>query len=429
MALVPVPVPVCGDAFTSRRVSRGTSHTACAARRRAAARYFGLLGKAAQQTERKRQYWSELPSGGRVAWSSAAAQQGGMLDMGAGSVDWQSLVQATNRHEILEFQTLVAHKFTLDKATRVSVQCAGMPSFWVDPADQGQRPIGPFAGHPYAQPAQAAPAQALLLEAGAYVVRARVRAKYQGRAGCNLWGSPFTAGKPAAIAASAKPGLAPDWVAGEGPLGGTALVSCTICSASRARVSFQLAHPASWELRPGHAGSQPATIEAGQCSSYSIVLAPKAPSSLASCPSSLKLHAVLEAGTGTRATPAKKTKRKKLKVEFGEVRCRKRGSSVLFTYHDFDGSVQHAAVVHPAVAAGAARRAPCLATAALHDSLGAPPRSFAGRCTRGQMVPLLLFPPIANTPMRRRGGGVVCVVCVYMCVCVCVGGGGGGGWG
>ena len=84
---------------------------------RAAARYFGLSSTAAQKSERRHKYRSELLSGGVVKWSDKAAA-GGQLELSF-DVNWQALVQTSNRHELLEFQTLVASAFVINKHSQV----------------------------------------------------------------------------------------------------------------------------------------------------------------------------------------------------------------------------------------------------------------------------------------------------------------------
>ena len=277
------------------------------------------------------------------------------------------------------------------------------------------------AGHPYAHPAHAAPTQALSLTKGTYVLRARVRAKYQGKVGCNIWAVPHDKAAQK-VSATAKPGLLPDWVQGEGPLGGKALVSFVICSTTRAAVMVAVVQPTNFSLE----SSSPALIEVGQCSSFSVVLKPQSAEVLKSCPAAIKLQLKLITSAGTE---------KMLKVNF-DVRCRKRGQSFLFTYPDFDGSVQHAAAVHPnpdAVHTCPQDGCPVLLNAhgtGISASDSADSFKFMKKgdseYTFGAQHGWLLAPSRhgahnwEGAPYDQKKGGVCARARVCVCVCVCV---------
>lgn len=92
----------------------------------ASSRILGFRGKEAQAAEAQRERYTELAANGVTKWREAGGGRNEGVAAVAPSTDWNALIQALNRHEALEFQSLFVSPFKVaSKTPAVHIQCAG----------------------------------------------------------------------------------------------------------------------------------------------------------------------------------------------------------------------------------------------------------------------------------------------------------------
>ena len=207
-------------------------HTNGEGARTAAARFLGFHGTEAQEAEAGRERYTELAANGVTKWTEGL-HQGEGVKATAPSADWNVLIQTMQNHEVLEFQSLFAAPFKVTAERPVAhFKCTGFGSYFIDPEDGSKPSLGPFAVNPYLGIPK--PERALVLEPGNYALRARVRVKYQGSIVCQAWATATTPNGSEAeklpVPVTASGAFAPDFLEGEGPLGGHAWLSYVVCS-------------------------------------------------------------------------------------------------------------------------------------------------------------------------------------------------------
>lgn len=276
-----------------------------------------------------RRFRSELASLGWVQWQKASVSQDGFVSIQYPRIDWQGLVNSVSGHEILEHQTLAVSGFQISVSkTTVTTSCAGVATYFIE--DRKGNTFGPFAGNPYSN--AIGPKNALILKKGNYILRTRARVKHGGGFMCDIrLGQEAKLPKPESK-------FVPDWIDGLGPFGNRFIFALSIQNPSAARwleVNLQVDDRSPFILKSFRGA---AVVAPSQVASVGVELLPKDKA----CPNTFNVKVILTPVNADGSMEAGITNSIPLTP-----RCRDRGSSVLFSFWDGDGSVQQAAVVHP----------------------------------------------------------------------------------
>lgn len=277
---------------------------------------------------------SELVKRGAVNWKLLTAQTNGQLDLVVDDVvDWQSIVNGVGGHEVLEWQGLLVAQVKVDAAVTTRITCSGVGAFHIDPFDEFRPTIGPLAGNPYFGQEQVG--ATVRLNKGRYIIRVRPRVKHRGQIQCRY--EAIGRDKDSLLRATLRSKFVPDWIRGNGPLGGRILIGC------------EFRNPTSKWIIPSVASVTPAVVKLdtttriprvapSQTALLTVTLTPTISPSEGDCiePFSMRFSMATEDGATVVARD----------VDF-DLRCRSRGQSILVTFEDADGSVQQVALVHP----------------------------------------------------------------------------------
>eukprot|EP00929_Paragymnodinium_shiwhaense_P102151 TRINITY_DN65337_c0_g1_i1.p1 TRINITY_DN65337_c0_g1~~TRINITY_DN65337_c0_g1_i1.p1 ORF type:complete len:939 (+),score=30.74 TRINITY_DN65337_c0_g1_i1:59-2875(+) len=253
-------------------------------------------------------------------------------------VDWQSLVSGVGGHELLEWQALAIGTFQLQKTSEIHISCSGIPAFTLDG-------VSPLVGDLYHA---GFPSSSVKLEAGKHRLKIRLRGKVQARFGCNIEqanaypldvipGDSFTAVPD--LVDSDETRLAGKYVAlpvvsrvVRTDLEDSGLISSlqpVLLSQmpKKSDVSFALPKQAlHLSLAPGQAARLPVRLAisgSGACKGVS--------------------EHVLELAIRGKLR-GEQIQSPSFRVR---LKCRKPTQSIVFTFQDQDGSIQHAALVLP----------------------------------------------------------------------------------
>lgn len=288
---------------------------------------------------------SELVVGGAVGWTLLRADAGGVVSL-APRVDWNDLVRALSRVEVLEHVGFAVGAVTVTGTrapARVRVSCHGVVAFSLD----GTR----HAGDIYRT---GRVASYVTLPPGRHPLLLRVRAKAQGAFGCDAAALPAgpTARQPLVVS---PPSVAPDveevtgepWGdvigvpvanAGDGPLAG---VSC---------VAFADADDAPLQPSPPPASNGfPFPLAAGASATIPCTLVPPTPTGAFECRGGAVALAVAVTAWSCRGAdgvdaPCHAVAAPPLRHS---LRCRSLAQSAALTFIDHDGSPQAASFVPP----------------------------------------------------------------------------------
>ncbi|KAK3251372.1 hypothetical protein CYMTET_39286 [Cymbomonas tetramitiformis] len=319
--------------------------------------------------EGKPRLHSELVAGGVLRGGGVRrfqARGDGLVQLSYDAqVEWNGLIQAVGGMELLEWQAWLYSAFHLEEeCANCLVRCEGVSAFFLDGEPD------PIAAEQYFGTHLGA---SRTLAAGKHFVAVRMRAKHQGRLRCQVLAQP--------LRMTATLHLQPDWLlppsgeshagSGEAPppsdpagfLGGAAPLSIILTNRAadrwlvgvRAEVrssgGVRLADPDSqprWtDLAPGQVTSFPVVVEAGAGRKRKGKVGRSD-----DCPKPTKVVVRASVATAASGEPVAVEQQEQVEATVTVTwRCRRRGQSLLFTFLDADGSVQHAGVVHPPVGA------------------------------------------------------------------------------
>ena len=287
-----------------------------------------LAARIAVGKGKKATFPSEYAPGGHVKWSQVTASADGSATVAFNDIDWNGLVQIIGGMEVVEWQALLVGRFTLSTPTQALVACSGVAAFFIDQS------LAPIAADAYF--GQWSLGNVTFLDAGAHYFRLRLRARHRGQVSCSV----KVVDTPKVEISSL---FVPDWVIGESsPSGGLVALSVqNVASDWIDRMELQL----TGAMVPALSLSEPfswASIAPGQRSCVRFRLAAAEHSTSGACAHnvdavtvSVSVRAYTRAGVPLSSSVAL------------SLRCRTAQQSVLMTFADRDGSVQHAAVIRP----------------------------------------------------------------------------------
>lgn len=286
----------------------------------------------------KRAFPSELAAGGNVKWSLLMAEASGAVQVSP-HVEWNFLVQSSNRMELLEHQGWLVGSLSVGSIDGLlaRISCLGVPSFHlVKASGNGSHISYPHAGDIYHG---GRIASFIRLSQGEHLLVVRVRAKVQTTFHCHA--SEVAVGKPHLL--NQLPTQSPDVV--EGLLWGewaslpvtnpgTSWLSNVRCTAIIEGDEAKEAQSASYPVAPGGMIMLPCRLPA---TVRRIKCARQAGSDDDFVSVTLRVRAI---------DPVTAEEVPIIDVAH-QLRCRKLHQSALFTFRDHDGSVQSAAAVAP----------------------------------------------------------------------------------
>ena len=276
---------------------------------------------------------SELLTEGKLAkWQTLRAAQG-VVTVEYPNVDWQALVNSVGGMELLEVQTAVLGLLQLSAASTVTITCSGVAAFHIDsrPPGGSVSTRGPFAGNAYF--GQERIQNTLILAAGYHVLRLRVRVKHRGQFFCRAAAVPTTL---SALKPPVSTKFVPDWLKGSGPIGGVLRLAFDFRNPTTAWLDVTAALPLNAPFVVSE-HQHTTRVAPSQALTVQVVLDVAPDANLNKCPSPFSVRFTLLSETGDTATWESRV----------TLRCRRRGQSMLATFVDCDGSVQHLALVHP----------------------------------------------------------------------------------
>ena len=295
----------------------------------------------------KQKFYTEFKDNGVTRWEKITqVNHKGAFLINFPDVKWQHLVQSLSSTEALQWQAWVVGEFFLSEDnTEIIVTCVGINTYWID--DRGPISADQYGNRPYKY--------ALKLDSGRHAIKSLVRGKHQAQVQCNIKTLPNSKDN---LIFSIDQNRVPDII--DSHLAST-IIGITIENRSPTHTiaiqeltpnknsitenslymvdtdqRFKSLHwhdilPNQVLILPVRVAMNKDIIDDNICQSKSNI------------PFKLNVKYSLITNKGIQEHSIKSVNVK------GEFRCRFRGSSFQFTFIDVDGSVQHAAAIHPIV--------------------------------------------------------------------------------
>eukprot|EP01084_Bolivina_argentea_P038027 70316_1 len=280
------------------------------------------------KSDRKLKFHTELSENGYVKWTKLTPNRNQQLQIQFPSIQWNTLVQSAHRTEILQWQAWLTGKFKLQKETKIKITCTGLNTFWINQ-------IGPIAADQYGN--RAFP-YIINLPTGTHSITSLIRAKHQKQLQCLIkiidhdnqtqnirltFDSNFIPNIIDGKLASSIIGIK---IQNQSPNDYILLKTVNIIPQLDFKSFYLYNNQPKWSLLyPNQISILPLYIDSNDIKIHCKTL-------------SIKLSFLFD--INDQQTTITET----LNFE-----CRRQGQSFTFTFEDIDGSIQHAAAIHPLI--------------------------------------------------------------------------------
>ena len=304
------------------------------------------LPKFPKKSDSKLKFQSELSQDGYIQWKKLKPNRN-TLPITFPSIQWNSIVQSLHHTEILQYQAWIVGKFKLDSKRTVEITFTGINTFWID------KNIGPIACDQYGNRPFS---YSINLSKGSHIITSLVRAKHQTQLRFNIKTSKtvhFHTSKTKLIETQFASNFIPDIIDNRlssrvfgvtiknlSPTDGILLKS--IENSDKNSISVSNQQPKWHEIYPNQISIISIYLDDEQVLKCNAI--PQVTTKL-----TLIFEIIPQTKTQTEKTSETSEAQIVKKEEILNIRCRKQGQSFKMTFIDIDGSIQHAAVIHPLI--------------------------------------------------------------------------------
>ena len=312
----------------------------------------------------KYKYPTEFKEKGFTKWERISqVHHSGAFVVAFPDVKWQQLIQSLSSTEALQWQAWIVGEFTISKdRTEISVTCTGINTYWID--DRGPISSDQYGNRPYSF--------YVTLDAGKHSIESLVRGKHQAQIKCSIEHNLelIISDKDTKLIEFIDQNRVPDIIdkrLASDIIGVTVqnklsenfeTIQILDIKANDENTFFQVENEDRPKLEPNQVLTIPVKIRAIDDFDYEDL-----------CGEGEKAAFKLRVKYAYENDPIRKSSRsppvQSADIK-GEFRCRHSGSSFQFTFLDVDGSVQHAAAIHPIFDGTKGDKAPVLI--ALHGT-------------------------------------------------------------
>ena len=296
----------------------------------------------------QRKYYTEFKQDGITKWKTLTEvnQASGAFTVSFPDVQWQSLVQSLSSTEALQWQAWIVGEFFISEdQTLIEITCVGINTYWVD--EKGPISADQYSNRPYRY--------SLKLNHGPHAIKSLVRGKHQAQVKCDVKNTKQR--KESRLIASIDQDRIPDIIDNDlasnvvgvtienlSPTETIKIMKVAAVNSDKTESGSNLHMTASMEDRFSSPKILPnqVFILPVQISMEEIHFSKEL-----NCNQNDAIDFTLKVYyTFSLNDNVGKQEEQKVNVN-GKFRCRSRGSSFQFTFIDSDGSIQHAAAIHP----------------------------------------------------------------------------------